>query len=1117
MAQRQAAHRLLAGLRSGLAACQGAARDGAHLWQGSSGAAAQWQGAARRAAAQQLSSGAARPHAAAAWHGLAARRLLSTAAADAGAAGVAAAKAGAAAGQAALSPSLALSAGLPASARRQLVWWLGGCSAWVFSMVVLGGVTRLTRSGLSMTDWHFTGAAPHALVVSRRAPPAAPTSDRADRADRAARRAAAPASGERPPLTDAEWEAEFARYRSSPEFRLAHSHMGVEEFKFIYFMEWAHRMWGRVLGVAFAVPATYFAARGFINAPLGRRLGLCFAMGGAQGLVGWWMVRSGLEEPEGHAVPRVSPYRLAAHLTSAFGIFATLVWTTLDLARPEPLLASLSRTAAGAANTALAAAARAQAAGGAALRRRVLPLAALVGVTAVSGAFVAGLDAGRAYNTFPLMGGRLIPEEYWALSGLRNAFENTAAVQLHHRALALSTLAGVAGVWAGARRLSLPPPARAALHAVAALTAAQVTLGITTLLTYVPVSLGAAHQAGALTVFTAVLCLAHALRPAAPGAVGLAACAAAGDELSGAKQAHRAALAALSDELQGAKGQLCEVAAARDEARAQVESARGEVAALLASRERGGAALRAQVAQLQSALAAKSGEAAALSRRLAATTGLGDALEAELRGLAQSAAKLGGRLQAQEAGLRAHERRVLEVTTVGERLAEQLELKVAALQAAAAELEQLQAGRAAGEATQAALEARLAEAARELAVCREERSAAEAALREQLARSEAAAEAAEAAAAEQRAAATAQAGELGARLIAAQAAAAAGSQERNAAVVAVVALARARAALRAGARRAVAGAEAAASAAAQEAAAAVAAAAPTWAQPPEPAVLAAGSKRSHPDSGGGLAAQGGKQHQALPPWQQGGRQLQHGAPPPAAHQRCGGPQHRGQPPQHLPRPSHAAGHPGAAVPAVAALGMPRQQDRHQAAAPSGLFAAQTRGGAAAHQPQPAGGAQQQRAPVPARFVPASHAAAAFQAPPLQQHQVARAPAAGSVQEAHPATAAGPFGRGAARPPVPIPPPAPLAAEPAPPAAVAAPAAAAPAPAASCPPAPEVLGPGAQPVSAPQPPPATAQKRQQPPQARSGSAMGMLFSALADDSDGDSDSQDSNGGLLTTGC
>lgn len=183
-----------------------------------------------------------------------------------------------------------------------------------------------------------------------------------------------------------------------------------------------------------------------------------------------------LQEPENkHEVPRVSPYRLAAHLTSAFAIYATLVWTTLDLARPQPVLSNIAAAASAAGQSAIAAAAKAQAAAAQMLRGRVLPLSVLVGVTAVSGAFVAGLDAGRAFNTFPLMNGQLIPEEYWGLPGLRNAFENTAAVQLHHRALALSTLAAVSTVWASARKLPLPHHARLALNVTALLTAAQVS------------------------------------------------------------------------------------------------------------------------------------------------------------------------------------------------------------------------------------------------------------------------------------------------------------------------------------------------------------------------------------------------------------------------------------------------------------------------------------------------------------------------------------------------------------------------------------------------------------------------------------------------------------------
>eukprot|EP00884_Botryococcus_braunii_P004339 jgi/Botrbrau1/13906/Bobra.0017s0013.1 len=353
-------------------------------------------------------------------------------------------------------------AGLPREAQRALAWWLGGCSAWVFSMVVLGGVTRLTRSGLSMTDWKFTG--------------------------------------ERPPLSPADWETEFSKYRASPEYRHMNRGMSLEDFKYIYWMEYAHRMWGRVLGVVFAGPALYFTSRGWINRPLGRRLGLLFLMGGAQGLVGWWMVRSGLQEPrEEWKEVRVSPYRLAAHLTSAFVIYGTLLWTTLQLAFPVPPALNPSLPAG-------------LMPGLRHLRMWAHPLAGLISLTAFSGAFVAGLDAGRAYNTFPTMNGEWVPAEYWAVPGWRNAFENTAAVQFNHRVLALSTLTGVCAAWASHRAIPLPRPCRLLLDGLLFVTAAQVTLGVTTLLTYVPVSLGSAHQAGALTLFSLALGLIYSVK-----------------------------------------------------------------------------------------------------------------------------------------------------------------------------------------------------------------------------------------------------------------------------------------------------------------------------------------------------------------------------------------------------------------------------------------------------------------------------------------------------------------------------------------------------------------------------------------------------------------------------
>ncbi|KAL4553018.1 hypothetical protein Ndes2526B_g02906 [Nannochloris sp. 'desiccata'] len=276
--------------------------------------------------------------------------------------------------------------------------------------------------------------------------------------------------------------------------------MDLEDFKFIYWMEWGHRMWGRALGICFAVPCAIFAARGCITRPLARRLGILFLMGGSQGLVGWWMVRSGLIEPTDNKVPRVSSYRLAAHLTSAFAIYATMIWTTLSVAFPYPPVVTAGPPAARAA---------------AALYKVALPAAVLLGTTAISGAFVAGIDAGHAYNTFPDMNGQWIPKEYFDMTGWRNIFENTAAVQLHHRLLALTTLCTSLALWRyGTRMPDLPRASRLLLHTLAAGVACQVSLGVATLLTYVPVSLGSAHQAGAMTLFTIMLSLLYTVRPA---------------------------------------------------------------------------------------------------------------------------------------------------------------------------------------------------------------------------------------------------------------------------------------------------------------------------------------------------------------------------------------------------------------------------------------------------------------------------------------------------------------------------------------------------------------------------------------------------------------------------
>ncbi|PON47228.1 COX15/CtaA family [Parasponia andersonii] len=348
-------------------------------------------------------------------------------------------------------------------AQKMVGIWLFGSAAWVFSMVVLGGVTRLTRSGLSMTDWKFTGGLP--------------------------------------PLSDEEWLLEFEKYKQSPEYKRVNRGMSIEDFKFIYWMEYAHRMWGRALGIMFALPFSYFLRKGYITLRLGLKLSSLFALGAGQGLIGWWMVKSGLEEPPSeYAQPRVSPYRLAAHLTSAFVIYCGLLWTGLSVVMPEPPAGS-----------------KAWVQGAAKVKRLALPVSLLVGITAVSGAFVAGNDAGRAYNTFPKMGDTWIPEDIFEMKPLiRNFFENTSTVQLDHRILATSTLISIGSLWWLTRKVAIHPAVRALIGNTLGMAALQVTLGISTLLSYVPVSLGSAHQAGALTLMTLMILLNHTVRRPSP-------------------------------------------------------------------------------------------------------------------------------------------------------------------------------------------------------------------------------------------------------------------------------------------------------------------------------------------------------------------------------------------------------------------------------------------------------------------------------------------------------------------------------------------------------------------------------------------------------------------------
>jgi heme a synthase len=403
----------------------------------------------------------------------------------------------------AASPAMAMAGGAvkvaaaPAAgtASKAVGYWLMGCGGMVASMIVIGGATRITRSGLAMVDWRPQGGLP--------------------------------------PISAAEWEEEFAKYQDFPEYKRGTGAKNIEEFKPIYYLEWGHRMWGRLIGVVFAVPGLYFAARGRIPRHIQPRLIGLFGLGGLQGLVGWWMVKSGLDEAllEEHAhefstkETRVSPYRLAAHLGTAFVTYAGLVWTGLEMleARAAPAVAGAAATLSREAVAHLGA-----------VRRAGLVASSLVGVTVLSGAFVAGNDAGLAYNSWPEMGYDMQGENVYVPEGMmamepawRNLFENTATVQFDHRNLAYATTAAVLTLAAVARRdpalwATLPQSSRTALYAALGMTGVQVSLGIGTLLSYVPEGLAIAHQGGSVALFTICLTLMQSLSSARRAQAGAA-------------------------------------------------------------------------------------------------------------------------------------------------------------------------------------------------------------------------------------------------------------------------------------------------------------------------------------------------------------------------------------------------------------------------------------------------------------------------------------------------------------------------------------------------------------------------------------------------------------------
>ncbi len=338
--------------------------------------------------------------------------------------------------------------------RRAVALWLMAMAGLIWVMVALGGATRLTGSGLSIMEW-------------------------------------APLSGMLPPLSEAEWQRLYDLYRSIPQYQLVNAGFGLDGFKGIFWLEWIHRFWGRLIGLAYAGGLAWFWLRGRIPAGFKPRLLLLLALGGAQGAVGWIMVASGFEADR----TAVSPYRLVIHLMLALLLFGMVFWTALTLLRPDPAPAAAKP-----------------------LRAPLHAASGLALLAILAGGFVAGIRAGFDYNSFPLMEGRLVPEGYWRLEPLwRNLSENIPAVQFNHRLLATLTLATAA--FAAFRAISVPEPrARRAAFALLGAIALQYALGVATLLAVVPVWLGTLHQGVAVLVLAAAIHALHATRRAArPG------------------------------------------------------------------------------------------------------------------------------------------------------------------------------------------------------------------------------------------------------------------------------------------------------------------------------------------------------------------------------------------------------------------------------------------------------------------------------------------------------------------------------------------------------------------------------------------------------------------------
>lgn len=346
--------------------------------------------------------------------------------------------------------------------------WLLTCGGMVFVAVALGGITRLTESGLSMVTWRLLG--------------------------------------EKMPLNEIQWFSEFERYKQFPEYKITNLNMTLEEFKRIWWMEYLHRMWGRLIGTIFIIPATYFWFKGMLKHGMKTRIVALGSLIGLQGLMGWYMVKSGLEDRfvEPSDVPRVSQYRLAAHLGLALLIYTGFLYNALDHLIPAEKL-TINFSDIKVTNNALKTIKR--------FKGLIYSAKGLIFFTALSGAFVAGMDAGLIYNTFPKMADKWIPDDILAMSPiLKNFTENPTTVQFDHRILGIATIALITCLGVMSRKHKLPNRGRKAVVAVLCAGYLQVLLGISTLLNHVPLTLAASHQSGSLILLSTIIWLCHELK-----------------------------------------------------------------------------------------------------------------------------------------------------------------------------------------------------------------------------------------------------------------------------------------------------------------------------------------------------------------------------------------------------------------------------------------------------------------------------------------------------------------------------------------------------------------------------------------------------------------------------